>query len=182
MSSSPDHTLLATACEARTIEHAAVRLSSTTTWDSIGAPLIGHTLTVTRIAFHPGQNDGRILTVSRDRSWRVWAPDASGQYTCAAAQEKAHARMINDGCWWSDGFVTAGRDKCVKVWKSSVEGQWTEAATIKLDEGATAVDAVSYGGKEVLAVGTESGAITLYEIKTDPSGIALAEVAQVAAT
>lgn len=178
MASSPDHALLATACEARNLEHAAVRLSSTTTWDSVGQPLSGHTLTVTRIAFHPEKDDRRILTVSRDRSWRVWQAEGEAEYTCSAVLEKAHARMINDGCWWLGGFVTAGRDKCVKVWAQSAENQWIEAATIKLEEGATAVDAVNHAGWDLLAVGSEGGRIAIYELVRESGSLAVKLLSQ----
>lgn len=116
MTSSPDHSILATACKATTVEHAAVQLVDTSTWDHIGSPLSGHSLTVTRIVFHPDPADGRILTVSRDRSWRLWDRDkAEGQkgHSSVGVQGKAHARMILDACWTRNGFATAGRDKSV---------------------------------------------------------------------
>jgi WD40 repeat protein len=75
-------------------------------------------------------------------------------------QEKAHARIINDACWWTGGFATASRDKTVKLW--TTDGECKE--TIKLDEGATAVDAVSYNGRDILAIGLESGTIVVYDI------------------
>lgn len=63
--------LIATACKATTPEHAVVRLYETVHWQPIGAPLEGHSLTVTRIAFSP--DDKLVLTVSRDRSWRLYS-------------------------------------------------------------------------------------------------------------
>jgi elongator complex protein 2 len=62
--------LVATACKATTVEHAVVRIYETETWQPFGQPLEGHSLTVTRIAFSPG--DRFVLTVSRDRSWRLY--------------------------------------------------------------------------------------------------------------
>lgn len=56
---------------------------------------------------------------------------------------------------------------------STGEGKstWTLAASIKLDEGVCAVDAISTsGGREVLAVGTESGRIWLYELSRAEGG------------
>jgi elongator complex protein 2 len=56
---------------------------------------------------------------------------------------------------------------------SSSEGKstWTLAASIKLDEGVCAVDAISIsGGREILAIGTESGRIWLYELSSAIGG------------
>lgn len=116
LAASHDAAILASACRATTAEHAVVRLHSTTTWDSLGPPLAGHTLTVTRIAFSP--DDRRILTCSRDRGWRVFrrrSASLEDGYELEASEEKAHGRMVLDCCWLPDGqtFVTASRDKTV---------------------------------------------------------------------
>ncbi|KAI9510450.1 WD40 repeat-like protein [Russula earlei] len=62
--------LFATACKASTAKHAAVRIYDTERFRPVGHPLEGHTLTVTRIAFSP--DDRLVLTVSRDRTWRLF--------------------------------------------------------------------------------------------------------------
>jgi elongator complex protein 2 len=62
--------LFATACKATTAEHAVVRIYRSDNWLLHGKPLEGHTLTITRIAFSP--DDRFVLTVSRDRSWRLF--------------------------------------------------------------------------------------------------------------
>ncbi len=61
---------IATACKATTPEHAVVRVYDTQTWQLFGQPLAGHSLTVTHIAFSP--DDSQILSVSRDRTWRLF--------------------------------------------------------------------------------------------------------------
>lgn len=61
---------VATACKATTAEHAVVRVYHTETWQLVGQPLEGHSLTVTRIAFSP--DDRYVLSVSRDRTWRLF--------------------------------------------------------------------------------------------------------------
>lgn len=53
-----------------------VQLYDTATWRTMGQPLIGHSLTVTRISFSP--DDRMILTVSRDRSWRLFTRKDDG--------------------------------------------------------------------------------------------------------
>lgn len=67
---SHDRRYVATACKATSAEHAVVRLYDTQTWQLVGQPLAGHSLTVTRIAFSP--DDALVLTVSRDRTWRLF--------------------------------------------------------------------------------------------------------------
>ncbi len=42
----------------------------TQTWQLFGQPLVGHNLTVTQIAFSP--DDTLVLSVSRDRTWRLF--------------------------------------------------------------------------------------------------------------
>jgi elongator complex protein 2 len=80
---SHSHRLLATACKATTAEHAVVRLYDTTTWRAHGPPLAGHALTVTRITFSP--DDRYLLSVSRDRTWRLFevANDGALHSPCA---------------------------------------------------------------------------------------------------
>ncbi|EEB88567.1 hypothetical protein MPER_13535, partial [Moniliophthora perniciosa FA553] len=65
---------VATACRATSPEHAVVRINETTSWQPFGAPLPGHSLTVTRVAF--SSDDEYVLSVSRDRSWRMFKHQA----------------------------------------------------------------------------------------------------------
>ena len=69
--------LFASACKATTPEHAVVRLYDTDRWQPFGQPLAGHTLTVTRIAFSP--DDRYVLTVSRDRAWRLFVREGDSK-------------------------------------------------------------------------------------------------------
>jgi elongator complex protein 2 len=69
--------LIATACKATTAEHAVVRLYDTQTWQPYSTPLTGHNLTITRIAF--SYDDHYILSVSRDRTWRLFHHSDGGQ-------------------------------------------------------------------------------------------------------
>lgn len=146
--------LVATACRASSSEHAVVRLSSTSTWATFGAPLAGHNLTVTRIAFSP--DDKYVLTASRDRSWRLFERTGEG-YVPSHAEERAHARMILDAAWGEGFFVTASRDKSVKIWKV---GTWECLATVNVGAAATAIAVKN----DYIAVGTETGAIELFGI------------------
>nr|ODN87872.1 elongator complex protein 2 [Cryptococcus depauperatus CBS 7841] len=157
---------IATACKATNAEHAVIRIVSTSTWEPVGQPLAGHTLTITRIAFSP--DDQKILSSSRDRGWRIYQRSGE-EYELLAGEEKAHARMVLDACWGDNGgmFATASRDKTIKIWMQAVENgsQWMPRATIKFNEAATAVDIISYEAKELLAAGTESGSMSIYILR-----------------
>ncbi|GAA6050328.1 hypothetical protein JCM3770_002965 [Rhodotorula araucariae] len=166
--------LIATACKATAPEHAVVRLYSTATWQPVGTVLDGHALTITKLAFSPAgegcQADRWLLSVSRDRTWRVYERgDGEGIYS-PAANAKSHARIIWDAAWASDAsfFATASRDKTVKVWVRE-EPSWTAAATLKFDEAATSVAASFVPEKRihVLAVGLENGEIRLFSATHD---------------
>jgi elongator complex protein 2 len=54
-----------------------VRIYDTQNFRPFGQPLEGHSLTVTRIAFSP--DDQLVLTVSRDRTWRLFHREESGR-------------------------------------------------------------------------------------------------------
>ncbi|KAF9482447.1 WD40 repeat-like protein [Pholiota conissans] len=153
--------LVATACKSTNVEHAVVRIYDTRIYKPVGEPLHGHVLTVTRIAFSP--DDKYILTVSRDRSWRLFAVQKHGGYEPIAA-DKSHGRIIWDCAWSAEGdiFATASRDKTVKIWKM-LNDSWSAVHTIKLPQSATAVAfAPEEGGERLLAVGLETGEVVIY--------------------
>ncbi|KAI0069052.1 WD40 repeat-like protein [Artomyces pyxidatus] len=158
--------LMATACKATTPKHAVVRVYDTDKFQPVGEPLEGHALTVTRIAFSP--DDQLILTVSRDRTWRLFQAQGEQGYIPVAA-DKSHARIIWDCAWAPDGriFATASRDKTVKIWhpKGDSRSEWSNAATLKFPEAATAVafaQTVGDDASRVLAIGVETGDIFVY--------------------
>ncbi|ORY28327.1 elongator protein [Naematelia encephala] len=168
VAASHDGKLLATASRSSGAEHASVRLVSTKTWDLVGQPLAGHTLTVTRIAF--SSDDEYVLTSSRDRGWRLFRREAEGQgYSAWASDDKAHTRMVLDCCWVEgDGrrFVTASRDKTVKIWDISPDNEksWRAVESITFTKSITAVDATTVDGVAYLAIGEESGVIHIYRL------------------
>ncbi|KAF8351519.1 WD40-repeat-containing domain protein [Amanita rubescens] len=155
--------LIATACKATSSEHAVIRLYDAQTFRHVGQPLPGHNLTVTRIAFSP--DDRYLLSVSRDRSWRLFESQDDGGYVAVAA-DKSHGRIIWDCAWSREGdcFATASRDKTVKIWQYVQGDKWEAIATIKTDSGATAVDfaARDAHGRRKLAIGLETGEISIY--------------------
>ncbi|EJD53840.1 WD40 repeat-like protein [Auricularia subglabra TFB-10046 SS5] len=151
--------LIATACKATTAEHAVVRVYNARTWLPVRSVLEGHALTVTRIRWSP--DDCFVLSVSRDRSWRLFGPRT-------ADTVKAHARIVWDCAWSDDGdfFVTVARDKTARIWSPSDDSRtaWSEAGTIKLDDAGTAVDLLSAraDGRIYMAVGLENGHVSIY--------------------
>lgn len=158
--------LIATACKATTPDHAVVRVYEAKTWQPIGPVLEGHALTVTRIRWSP--DDRFVLTVSRDRSWRLFGPrTADNNYPPCASAAKAHTRIVWDCAWSDDGhfFVTVARDKTARIWSADDSGMaWSEAGTIKLDDAGTAVDLLSAraDGRIFMAVGLENGHVSIY--------------------
>ncbi|KAI9001254.1 WD40 repeat-like protein [Trametes punicea] len=164
---------IATACKATTAEHAVVRLYETEAWQLVGQPLAGHNLTVTQIAFSP--DDSLVLSVSRDRSWRLFEKSEDGYVPIAA--DKSHGRIIWDCTWAPEGdiFATASRDKTVKIWRRAGEDnkKWTAVATIQAKAAATAVAFAPRrleSKSRTLAVGLESGEILLLASpRDDPS-------------
>ncbi|KAE9410421.1 WD40 repeat-like protein [Gymnopus androsaceus JB14] len=164
LATSSSRKYIASACKASTPEHAVVRIYDTTTWQPVGEPLAGHSLTVTQVAFSP--DDELILTVSRDRSWRLYQKAEGGGYVPMAHESKPHARIIWDCAWAPEGdvFVTASRDKTVKIWAKAGSNKWSCVSTLKTEEAATAVDITSLDDqqKRILAVGLENGKILLF--------------------
>ena len=120
-----------------------------------------------------------VLKEIKPRRWSVSRhlaePDAYHTgFEPLARDERAHARMVLDCCWSPDGsfFATASRDKSVKFWKQNPNSEWTAAGTIKMNESVTAAEMTSTPEGPLLAVGTESGAISLYTIEAEGDSLA----------
>ncbi|KAF8076319.1 WD40-repeat-containing domain protein [Lyophyllum atratum] len=160
---SPKKRLIATACKATTPEHAVVRVYDTATYQLVGHPLEGHSLTVTRIAFSPDEKF--VLSVSRDRSWRLFEAQESGGFIPVAA-DKSHGRIIWDCAWAVEGdvFATASRDKTVKIWQQQEAKKWQAVETIKTNAPGTAVAFApgTTSHRRRLAIGLENGEILIY--------------------
>jgi WD40 repeat protein len=126
---------------------------------------------VTRIAFSP--DDTLVLTVSRDRGWHLFerGPNTGAGYEITASEERAHARMVLDCAWAPSGahFATASRDKTVKIWtrEGGAATAWKVTHTIPLTEAATAVAVTEADGADLVAVGTESGAVSVYVLNAE---------------
>ncbi|GAA5868103.1 hypothetical protein JCM3774_001022 [Rhodotorula dairenensis] len=163
--------IIASACKATAPEHALIRIYSTETWQPVGVPLAGHSLTITKLAFSPATLQGAdpdrwLLSVSRDRTWNVYertSQDGEEPVYRRAANQKSHARIIWDACWSADAsfFATASRDKTVKIWSA---GDWQCVATLSFAEAATSVASAKTldNSRHILAVGLENGGIHLF--------------------
>ncbi|KAH8319779.1 hypothetical protein KR074_005576 [Drosophila pseudoananassae] len=175
-----DGSVLASSCKASNAEHAQIILWNPTNWKQL-QKLSGHQLTVTQMSFSP---DARfLLSVSRDRRWCLYEKkDATVGYQLVASTDKTngvHTRIIWSCDWSHDGqhFVTSSRDGKVVVWKKSEEAKdssslngWQSAGVLELKN--ESITAVAFSrdylkGTDdtyVLALGTESGLIKLYQL------------------
>ncbi|KAK4184310.1 Elongator complex protein 2 [Podospora australis] len=176
LAASHDGRLIASACKASSLNHAVIRLFETEKWTEVRPPLQLHSLTVTRVRF--SQDDQFLLSVGRDRQWAVYQKTDTleeGGYKLVQANPKGHTRMILDAAWGpSVGgnrgvFATAGRDKQVKVWLEDGETkQYELGKTVAEEQPVTALDFVSEVTKDghlLLAVGTESGKLSVLTLK-----------------
>lgn len=174
LAASHDGKIIASACKASSTNHAVIRLFETERWTEVRPPLTAHSLTATRLRFT--QDDKYLLSVGRDRQWAVFARTEEDplQYSLLQANPKGHTRMILDAAWASGEntlFATAGRDKQVRIWASkttdeSGEMRFTQAASIPSEGPVTAVDFLpgSVEGRDILAMGTEAGKISLHAV------------------
>ncbi|XP_072365109.1 elongator complex protein 2 isoform X1 [Scyliorhinus torazame] len=179
-------TVVASACKASKVEHAAIILWSTSKWKQL-LILPFHSLTVTQLAFSP--DDQFLLAVSRDRTWSLWKQhgmaesDSDPFFSMFAHTDKntsVHSRIIWSCDWTfnSKYFVTGSRDKKLVVWGDMASAGRTEGSSLGivrpcssvLDVGdaATAVSfspVTSRDGSYILAVGLDCGNILLCKWK-----------------
>uniref|UniRef100_A0A8D3DQ99 Elongator complex protein 2 n=1 Tax=Scophthalmus maximus TaxID=52904 RepID=A0A8D3DQ99_SCOMX len=167
LASDSARTVVASACKASKVEHAAVLLWSTGTWRQLQT-LPCHSLTVTQMAFSPDAQ--LLLAVSRDRTWSLWRRNLPSpekpQFSLHAHTGKdtaVHSRIIWSCDWSPDSkyFVTSSRDKKV------IFRCWIKPCSSLLDVGdsATAVafcPVLCSDNSYLLAVGLECGRILLY--------------------
>ncbi|QRW04945.1 elongator complex protein 2 [Ceratobasidium sp. AG-Ba] len=155
--------LVATACRATSRDHAVIRLHSSSNWQPVGTPLVGHTLTVTRIAFsHDGHH---VLSVSRDRSWRLFGRTRDSLMEIMNQLRTTHPTAELSGTVpgaRTTKFLSPHR---VRVW-SGQEPIGKAITTIKLKE-ATAVALVDHLERRILAIGLETGHVLLYSSTLD---------------
>uniref|UniRef100_T1HB76 Elongator complex protein 2 n=1 Tax=Rhodnius prolixus TaxID=13249 RepID=T1HB76_RHOPR len=180
---------IASSCKATTMDHAKIFLWNTNTWEK-SDELPGHQLTITQMAFSP--DDKYLLSVSRDRKWCLFEKQEFGKYTLKATTDKAtgvHSRIIWTCAWSHDGlyFATGSREGKLAVW--SVDGIANCSASPPLNgvilagtplDVKEAVTAAHFAPIHLisqtylLAVGCESGIITLYSwSQQEPSWILL---------
>ncbi|KAK8232552.1 elongator protein 2 [Phyllosticta capitalensis] len=186
-----DGSLVATACRATSVDHAAIRLYETATWRQVALRELSkttseptmklHSLTVTGLAFSPGDSNF-LVSVGRDRVFGLWTRDnqdrASG-YKLVLSQEKAHSRMLLGVSWaplveQNKVFATAGRDSKIKLWRITQTDGKTTTANIATLPAAAPVTALSFcpaivGAEKqiLLAYGTEKGETSIVVFSAD---------------
>lgn len=158
--------VVAAAASAKNVEEAAVLV-----WRRGGGAaqqLEGHKLTVTELRFAPGHEARLLLSVSRDRSWRLWRREAEnfGLWR-ESPRSGGHGRVIWAAAWAPSGrhFFTASRDKTILAWSAQEEDTTQPQGTSFVAEDAvTALDAAPQllpRGDVLLGAGLESGALLL---------------------
>ena len=130
-----------------------------------------HSLTVTQMSFSP--DGGRLLCVSRDRTWSLHslsqAQDTKTISTSLLARSDKKSSVISRLIWscsWSHDskyFVTASRDKRVVIWGEGEGGGWRQAGPVlSLPDSVTAVSLAHSPAEDaqyLLAAGLNSGSI-----------------------
>ncbi|PVU95163.1 hypothetical protein BB561_001981 [Smittium simulii] len=197
---------ISVSCKAKSAKNAGVRLYDTQKWrpaqvfenengqnvSKEAAPLLAHTLTVTKMAFQPkpsldseNLNNDLLLTVGRDRSISLFkivgdANNESIPSECKDIQlfqhiEKAHLRIVWDCDWSPDGkfFATVSRDKVMKIWGNDTEdGKFVALKSVKLPDSGTSISVTtdpSNTNGYWIAVGLEQGSIVIFNIAVSNS-------------
>ncbi len=125
-------------------------------WTSAGH-IVCHKLTVVDLKFSP--DSLHLLATSRDRTWSLIRIKDDGLFELVHRQEGGHSRVIWAGCWLSNlVFATGSRDKYLKLWRLS---DISLLETLNFESGVTAVDC---SGDGLLAVGEESGLVTMFRM------------------
>ncbi|MCJ1468460.1 hypothetical protein MMC07_007089 [Pseudocyphellaria aurata] len=167
VASSHNGTIVATACKASSMDHAAIRLYTTKDWREVKPSLMIHSLTVTCLRF--SKDDRYLLSVGRDRQWVVFEREGfhTEVYKLKQKDPKAHHRMILSASWAPPEaglvFATAGRDKAVKLW-SIMPGETECVKTFTASSPVTAIDIFPkyVKGAIIIAVGTEDADVFLH--------------------
>lgn len=173
-----DNKLLVSCCKANSKDHAVIRTTDVSNWQEASLPLAFHTLTITRVRF--SFDDKLLLSVSRDRTWSVWARTDELKLE-QLTWGKGHSRIIWDCSWIETDeneeyyFATASRDKTVKIWRSTtVDGKIIEFKEIlsipTLSNPATSLDIIRVDKNEYrMAVGLDTGDLITYVLELVPS-------------
>ncbi|EEB09495.1 elongator complex subunit Elp2 [Schizosaccharomyces japonicus yFS275] len=160
-----DCAILASACKSQTPDHAVIRLYETATWKQTQV-LSGHSLTITTLKF--SYDDKYLLSTGRDRlvCLHKRIEDSFEPY----ATLKSHSRIVWDASWAPSSagyvFATGSRDKFVKFWKLDEETKSAKnVSALQFPTPVTAVDFAPflYQDKLLFAVGTESGALFIWQ-------------------
>ncbi|KAJ5362300.1 hypothetical protein N7541_003144 [Penicillium brevicompactum] len=174
---SHDRKVIATACKASSIDHAVIRLYDTSDWHEIKPSLTAHSLTITDLSF--SADDRYLLSVGRDRQWAIFQRSDSDAttFTNLVSTPKGHSRMILGADWapvtTDHVFATAGRDKSVKIWERS-EDNFACKTSIPLTSAVSAIAflPITYKGSFIIAVGEDSGVISIHKIAAETFEVA----------
>lgn len=110
--------MVASACKARDVENAAIRIFDIQTGECLQVLKGGHKSTVATLSFSSDTN--YLISAGKDRRLCLWRRGVRGQWHLASAVNSAHKRII-----WSAHFcphdarlfATGARDGAVKIWR-----------------------------------------------------------------
>ena len=172
VSASPDGALLASAAKGRKAPETDVIVWDAHTLEPV-CRLSGHRMTVTRVQFSP---DSQLLcSAGRDKGVRLWRRrQEDNTFVACHAELKAHKRIVWDCSWSADGslLATASRDHTVKLWSVAADGSMRLARQISRSESVTAV---CFVGPQLLALGHESGQLSVHDCAEGAQLLALDE-------
>ncbi|EGW35105.1 uncharacterized protein SPAPADRAFT_58246 [Spathaspora passalidarum NRRL Y-27907] len=169
--SSPNGSLIASACRSNTAKHAVIRVfNAKQDFQQCTQILQGHNLTISSLEFSP--NGKYLLAVSRDRQFSLWTVEneTTGEFKLFELNPKPHTRILWDCSWvgenqYGDFFVTVSRDRHMKLWKVG-ESQCELVASTKLPQPITSVSVFKgglIGTNAIVAVGLENGGISVFQ-------------------
>jgi WD40 repeat protein len=90
-------------------------------------PTLGHTDTVLSLAVI----GDRIISGSRDRTIKIWAPNDQGEYTCT--QTLGHTNTAMSVAVIGDRIISGGQDHTIKIWARNDQDQYTCTQTLGVD-------------------------------------------------
>jgi elongator complex protein 2 len=179
----PSDVLVSSACKARDVESASIRLWNVHKGTCHQVLSGGHKATVATMAFSPCGN--YLASSGKDRRLCLWKKDISTNlFGLAWAQESAHKRIVwsvHFCPWNSECLVSGSRDGCIKIWQVAENPVQSETIArvlysfspiSSINGKPDSVTALSVrpkpleDGTALLAVGLESGRLEFWSIPT----------------
>ncbi|KAI9290606.1 WD40 repeat-like protein [Neoconidiobolus thromboides FSU 785] len=162
---SPVNKYIATTCKANTSQHAVIRIYDGNTFKELLPPLESHHLSITSLTY--SDDDKYLFSSGKDRSISMFIKMQStgNPYKLLYKLEKAHSRIV-----WGLSIIknsilaSVSRDGWLKLWTIQESGI-TLLTSLDISVSITCITSINLGSYDLLALGLESGDITLYKLK-----------------